>query len=115
MPLEMTSRGPKKLARGAAASVYKAKYNGMIVVVKELHPDLAADLNMRQLLVREIETNMDLKHPNICHVFGGWDTYDDEEGIYPSMILEFAPLKLNDVLSNPEKHGLTPDKKKYII
>jgi serine/threonine-protein kinase len=85
------------------------------VVIKELHPQLATEPKMRQLLVKEIETNMGFKHPNICRVFGGWDTYDDDEGIYPSMVIEFAPLKLNDVLSNPEKYSLTPEKKKAII
>jgi serine/threonine-protein kinase len=111
----MTARGPRKIARGAFASVYKATYKGRVVAVKELHPDFAENPKMRQLLIREIETNMSFKHPNIGRVFGGWDTYDEEKAIYPSMIVEFVLLKLIDALSNPEKYGLTHGKKKAII
>jgi serine/threonine-protein kinase len=111
----MTARGPKKIARGAFASVYKATYKGIVVVVKELHQELAADPKMRQFLIHEIEMNMSIKHPNIARVFGGWDTYNDDEGIYPSMVVEFVPLKLSDVLSNPDGHSFTQEKKKAII
>jgi serine/threonine-protein kinase len=85
------------------------------VAVKELKHLYAAQPMIVKLLVREIITCMSFKHPNIARVFGGWDTYDDDKSIYPSIVLELMPLTLLTVLSDPTKYGLTAEKKKSII
>jgi serine/threonine-protein kinase len=103
------------IGEGASSFVYRGSLKGRIVAVKELKHLIAANPRIRKLLVREITTCIGFKHPNICQVFGGWDTYDEEEGIYPSMVMEFVPLTLLMVLSNPAKYGLTQEKKKAII
>jgi serine/threonine protein kinase len=115
VPLEMIAHGPKVFATSKWTFMYLAKYKGITVVVKSLHPDVAVDPKMRELLISEIESSMQLKHPNISKVFGGWGTYDEEKGIDPSIVEEYAPLKFIDVISNPKKYKLTTDQKKDII
>ena len=116
VPVEASKQGvPKKFARGAFGSLYLAKYKGRDVVVKVLHEDLAGDPDVCKHFLRELELSMSFKHPYICRVYGGWDILDHDEGIYPSIVMEYLPLKLIDVLNRPEKHGLTPAIKQRIV
>jgi serine/threonine-protein kinase len=111
----MNARGITKIGMGVSATVYKGLYKGRIVAVKELHHHLAMSEELCGQLVREIETNMSFKHPNICRVYGGWPTHNKEHGIYPSMVMDYVPLTLRAVLADPVKYSLTPLAKKSII
>ena len=114
-PLEKTSRGPKKIARGSFASVHKAVFKERIAAVKELHEDSAQKPGAIALLVQEITINRSITHPNICAVYGGWDNLDLDQGIIPSIVMEYLPLKLTDVMAAPDEYGLTPAAKQSIV
>ena len=114
--LDMTEHdGPLKIGVGSFASVHKGLFKDKLAAVKRLHAHWATDLKVRKLFLQEITVNMEFTHPNICRVLGGWDTVKAAEGIFPTIVMEYFPLKLTDVLADPDRHGLTPAMKHSII
>ncbi len=64
----------QKLGEGSYAKVYKGKYEGVPVAVKQIKTE--SD-ETRSLIVREIEEHAKLEHENVLKLLTNF-TYDDD-------------------------------------
>lgn len=61
-----TAGEPRKLFRqGATCNTFLTRYYGKIVLVKEIRPEYAGNVNYRMLFRKEFETGFSLNHPAI--------------------------------------------------
>lgn len=63
-----TAGEPRKLFRqGATCNTFLTRYYGKLVLVKEIRPEYAGNVNYRTLFRKEFETGFSLNHPAIPH------------------------------------------------
>ena len=59
-----TAGEPRKLFRqGATSNTFLTRYYGKLVLVKEIKPEYAGNMNYRMLFRKEFETGFSLNHP----------------------------------------------------
>ena len=95
---------PIEVGSGAFCKVLRAKFSKETVAVKELKREWVDDPRAMELFRREIELGFSLSHPHICRVYGAWLLYLPEQGVYPSVVMEYLPLRLTDVFRNPDRY-----------
>ena len=68
------------------------------VACKVLKGAIAKDAKALALFAKEVGVLCSFKHPNICRAYGGWMAVDEDEDIYPTLVLEMLPYSLADLL-----------------
>ena len=91
----------RELGRGAWGAVFRGKFRGCDVAVKEMHEEIMSD-NNRRLFEREIEIASKCRHPCLLQFIGA--TADD--GI-PLLITEIMDCSLKRKLDNADEPALT--------
>ena len=74
-----TAGEPRKLFRqGATSNTFLTRYYGKLVLVKEIKPEYAGNMNYRMLFRKEFETGFSLNHPAIPRYL----KLGEQDGIY---------------------------------
>ncbi len=68
------------------------------VACKVLKGVVARDGRAVLQFAKEAGVVWSFKHPNICRAYGGWLTLNEDEEIYPTLVLELLPFSLADLL-----------------
>ncbi len=100
--LQLAADSTEHVVRGELCAVSRGMFADRVVAVKALLPEHAGNHKLLRLLVQDIKLSMQLSHPNICHCYGGWRILREDARVYPSMVVEYAPLKLKTVLDNAD-------------
>ena len=98
---EIVTENCEELGRGAWGAVFRGKFRGCDVAVKELHANIISD-NNRRLFERQIEIASKCRHPCLLQFIGA--TADD--GI-PLLITEIMDRSLKSRLFNVDEPALT--------
>ena len=98
---EIVTENCEELGRGAWGAVFRGKFRGCDVAVKELHANIISD-NNRRLFEREIEIASKCRHPCLLQFIGA--TADD--GV-PLLITEIMDRSLKSRLFNVDEPALT--------
>ena len=95
----------KQIGRGANGRILEAKWEGIIVAVKEIHSIFINDVSEAEFLafkrsfLRECEQSSRLRHPNIVRFFG---IYYPPGARAPSLVMERLHCSLTNLLEqNP--------------
>ena len=81
----------KQIGRGAHGRILEAKWEGLVVAVKEIHSIFMNDVSDREFqsfnasFLRECEQSSRLRHPNIVRFFG---IYHAPGARAPSLVME---------------------------
>jgi serine/threonine protein kinase len=78
-----------KIGKGGYGCVYKAKWYGKTVAIKEARHSVKG--SARRALEREVDHLSRLSHPNVIHVFG---SFSRKEAMY--LVMEYVPHCLRD-------------------
>ena len=96
---ERDERGDRvELGRGSFSTVYKAKWRGKDVAVKELLPYLAKDTAVIDLYRKEFKLMKSFQQRNIVRVFCAWI---DDPNSPPTMVMELLPMTLAQAMRDP--------------
>jgi hypothetical protein len=99
---------PVILGSGSSATVYLATFKGYQVAVKEIKDTIAGNPKFQEIFKSEVELLYRLqKHPGICKLIGAWSTYDPDENIKPSIVMEYLPISFDKVISTPSSYNVT--------
>ena len=98
---EIVTENCEELGRGAWGAVFRGKFRGCDVAVKELHANIISD-NNRRLFEREIEIASKCRHPCLLQFIGA--TADD--GI-PLLVTEIMDRSLKSRIFNVDEPALT--------
>ena len=108
----------KQIGRGANGRITEAKWEGIIVAVKEIHSIFMNEVSDREFqsfktsFLRECEQSSRLRHPNIVRFFG---IYHPPGARVPSLVMERLHCSLTSLLEdNPvvpigTKHSIIKD------
>ena len=92
-----------QIGRGANGRILEAKWEGIVVAVKEIHPifmNEVGDLefqSFKRSFLRECEQSSRLRHPNIVRFFG---IYHPPGARVPSLVMERLHCSLTSLLEN---------------
>jgi serine/threonine-protein kinase len=95
------------IAEGGFSHVYRASMRVRVkgkddvwteVACKVLKGAIARDAKALALFAKEVGVLCSFKHPNICRAYGGWMAVDEDEDLYPTLVLEILPYSLADLL-----------------
>ena len=109
-----------QIGRGANGKILEAKWEGIVVAVKEIHSifmNEVSDLEFQALkrsFLRECEQSSRLRHPNIVRFFG---IYHSPGARLPSLVMERLYCSLTSSLTYflEENPGISTDTKVSII
>ena len=108
----------KQIGRGANGKILEAKWEGIVVAVKEIHSIFMNEVSDREFqsfkrsFLRECEQSSRLRHPNIVRFFG---IYHPPGARVPSLVMERLHCSLTSLLEdNPvvpigTKHSIIKD------
>ena len=92
-----------QIGRGANGRILEAKWEGIVVAVKEIHSifmNEVSDLefqSFKRSFLRECEQSSRLRHPNIVRFFG---IYHPPDARVPSLVMERLHCSLTSLLEN---------------
>ncbi len=58
----------------------------------------------------DINLRKEVSHSGICTLHGAWTDFDLGSEIFPSVVLEYLPIKFTDVITKPSKYNITVGK-----
>ena len=93
----------KQIGRGANGRILEAKWEGIVVAVKEIHPIFMNEVSDREFqsfkrsFLRECEQSSRLRHPNIVRFFG---IYHPPGARVPSLVMERLHCSLTSLLED---------------
>ncbi len=102
---------PILLGQGGYGKVFKGRYKDQYVALKVL---MDPDKNLEKFR-NEIEFLTATRHQNICHCFGGWLDIDHAQDIAPTIVLEFLPFSMRNVIHHLDKHPISMIQLKVIL
>ena len=97
-----------QIGRGANGRILEAKWEGIVVAVKEIHSIFMNEVSDREFqsfktsFLRECEQSSRLRHPNIVRFFG---IYHPPGARVPSLVMERLQCSLTSLL---EKNPVVP-------
>ena len=93
----------KQIGRGANGRILEAKWEGIVVAVKEIHSIFMNEVSdvefqsFKRSFLRECEQSSRLRHPNIVRFFG---IYDPPGARVPSLVMERLHCSLTSLLED---------------
>jgi len=93
----------EQIGRGANGRILEAKWEGIVVAVKEIHSIFMNEVSdqefqsFKRSFLRECEQSSRLRHPNIVRFFG---IYHPPGARVPSLVMERLHCSLNSLLEN---------------
>ena len=93
----------KQIGRGANGRILEAKWEGIVVAVKEIHSIFMNDVSdvefqsLKRSFLRECEQSSRLRHPNIVRFFG---IYHPPGARVPSLVMERLHCSLTGLLQD---------------
>ena len=115
LSLKIFNLHEKQIVRGANGRILEAKWEGVIVAVKEIHSIFVNEVSepefqaFKRCLLRECEQSSRLRHPNIVRFFG---IYYPPGARVPSLVMERLHCSLTNLL---ERNPLLPIETKLSI
>ena len=95
-----------QLGSGAFGTVYRGRFLGQLVAVKQMNVALLQQPDTLRNFVKEVSFVHDAQHPGIVRVLAATLDCRAEEGITPCIVMEFLPYTLHTVLLDPTKYAL---------
>ena len=92
-----------QIGRGAYGKILEAKWEGIVVAVKEIHSIFINEVSDKEFqlfkrnFLRECEQSSRLRHPNIVRFFG---IYHPPDARVPSLVMERLHCSLTSLLEN---------------
>jgi serine/threonine protein kinase len=109
------------LWEGQFGPVFKGEYRGRLVALHELRDPTEPRVELfRQqvLLFNQLEEFQQAHHDrndSICEFLGAWFDVDPAQNITPTIVLEYMPFNLHQLIYNLRDHNLTMPMLKSIM
>jgi serine/threonine protein kinase len=102
----------KPIGSGQYGLVFRARYRGQEVAIKELKGESAELPGALDQFRKEAALLFKLSHPAIVRMYGASDDFDDDQDILPFLVTELLPLHVADALA---ANKLTPPVRMQIV